>query len=184
METLRRCYMGIRQPTSGHSSTSVTTRLSSTVRTFGTTSGGSSGCSRAGSVVPISLTYNGKRCEEGPEGIPLVSTLKAVRGPRLNVEYGWEYRYGPLNEPPSLSEPAAILSADLSIDPRQLIHRCCCVVSAVEKIWARIPNSPPNICGFHRKAERHPARFQTRDARGFPGWGRLLTIFLWGVYLD
>jgi len=59
------------------------------------------------------------------------------------------YSYGSLNEPRSLNEPAAILSADLSLDPRRFIHDCCRTVSTVEKIAVGITTGLPKMHWFY-----------------------------------
>ena len=46
----------------------------------------------------------------------------------------YKCRYRPLNEPPPLSEPAAILSTDLNLDSLQSIQGPCFMVSTIQKI--------------------------------------------------
>jgi len=58
------------------------------------------------------------------------------------------YSDGSLNEPPSLNEPAAILSTDLGLAPQHFIHGCYCTVSTVEKIGICITTGSHKISGF------------------------------------
>jgi len=100
------------------------------------------------------------------------------------IKKGNKYSDGSRNEPPSLNEPAAILSADLSLDLLHFIHGCCCIVSTVEKNMVAIATGLPKICGFHRKVEKKYESSQTRDICILPQQKLTPVLFLWGVRLD
>jgi len=56
------------------------------------------------------------------------------------------YSDGSHDEPPSLNEPAAILSVDLRLDILHFIQDCRCAVSTVGKIRVTVPTNLPGIC--------------------------------------
>ena len=67
---------------------------------------------------------------------------------------GKRYSNGSRDEPPSLNEPAAILSVDLHLDLLHFIQGCRCVVSTVGKIRVFVAINLPGICAFYQKIEQ------------------------------